>query len=82
MSESPRPQHSTDHVRPSTADPRAREKAVTSMVSASFMAVLGTLIFAWALREPDYPWLFAVGALPWVTGVIVFARALWRYTHV
>ena len=82
MSESPRPQHSTDHVRPPTADPRAREKAVTSMVSASFMAVLGMLLFAWALRAPDYPWLFAVGALPWVTGVIVFARALWRYTHV
>jgi hypothetical protein len=52
------------------------------MVSASFMAVLGTLIFAWALRSPDYPWLFAVGALPWVAGVIVFARALWQYTHI
>ena len=35
------------------------------------MAVAGTLIFAWALRTPDYPWLFAVGALPWVVGVIL-----------
>ena len=58
-----------------------RERTVGSMVSASLMAVLGTLIFAWALRSPDYPWLFAVGAIPWVIGVLVFARALWRYTH-
>lgn len=59
----------------------ARERAVGSMVSASFMAVLGTLIFAWAMRTPDYPWLFAVGAVPWLAGVVVFARALWQYTH-
>ncbi|HEY6196019.1 MAG TPA: hypothetical protein VI504_13335 [Candidatus Eisenbacteria bacterium] len=62
-------------------DPEARERTVGSMVSASLLAVLGTLIFAWALRAPDYPWLFAVGALPWITGVILFGRALWRYTH-
>ena len=66
------------HV-PSNAE--ARERAVGSMVSASLLAVLGTLIFAWALRAPDYPWLFAVGALPWIAGVLMFARALWRYTH-
>lgn len=70
------------HVAPPTeAQVRAREAAVASMVSASLMAVAGTLIFAWALRTPDYPWLFAVGALPWVVGVIMFGRALWRYTR-
>jgi len=60
---------------------RARERAVASMVSASVLAVMGTLILAWALRTPDYPWLFAVGAVPWLVGIVVFARALWRYTH-
>ncbi len=63
------------------SDPEARERTVGTMVSASLLAVLGTLIFAWALRAPDYPWLFAVGALPWIAGVILFGRALWRYTH-
>ncbi len=66
---------------PSEAQIRGREQAVASMVTASLMAVAGTLIFAWALRTPDYPWLFAVGALPWVVGVILFGRALWRYTR-
>jgi hypothetical protein len=66
---------------PTEAQVRGREKAVASMVSASLMAVAGTLIFAWALRTPDYPWLFAVGALPWVVGVILFAHALWKYTR-
>lgn len=66
---------------PTAEQSRARESAVASMVSASLFAVLGTLIFAWALRAPDYPWLFAVGALPWVVGVIMFAHALWRYTR-
>lgn len=66
---------------PSAAEIRGREAAVGSMVTASLMAVAGTLIFAWALRTPDYPWLFAVGALPWVVGVILFGRALWRYTR-
>ena len=65
----------------SQSAPEVRERTVGSMVSASLLAVLGTLIFAWALRSPDYPWLFAVGAIPWVIGVLVFARALWRYTH-
>ena len=65
----------------SQSAPEVRERTVGSMVSASLLAVLGTLIFAWALRSPDYPWLFAVGAIPWVLGVLVFARALWRYTH-
>ena len=51
------------------------------MVSAGLLAALGTLIFAWALRSPQYPWLFEVGALPWLAGVWIFARALWRYTH-
>ena len=76
-------EHTEAHVPPpSEAQARARESAVGAMVSASLMAVLGTLVFAWALRTPDYPWLFAVGALPWVVGVLTFARALWRYTHV
>jgi hypothetical protein len=51
------------------------------MVSAAFLAVLGTLIFAWALRAPDYPWLFAVGGLPWGVGLCVFGRALFKYTR-
>ena len=62
-------------------DPEPRERTIGSMVSASLLAVLGTLIFAWALRAPDYPWLFAAGALPWLAGVLMFGRALWRYTH-
>ena len=66
---------------PSEGQIRGREAAVGSMVTASLMAVAGTLIFAWALRTPDYPWLFAVGALPWVIGVILFGHALWRYTR-
>jgi hypothetical protein len=66
---------------PSEKEVRGREDAVGSMVTASLMAVAGTLIFAWALRTPDYPWLFAVGALPWVVGVILFGRAIWRYTR-
>lgn len=61
--------------------PEVRERTVGSMLSAGLLAVLGTLIFAWALRTPQHPWLFAVGALPWLAGVIVFARAVWRYTH-
>ena len=61
--------------------PEARDSTVRSMVSASLLAVLGTLIFAWALRTPDYPWLFGVGAVPWFVGVVMFGRALWRYTH-
>jgi len=51
------------------------------MVSAAFLAVLGTLIFAWALRATEYPWLFAVGALPWTVGLVMFARALWNFTR-
>jgi hypothetical protein len=51
------------------------------MVSASVLAIMGTLIFAWALRATAYPWLFAVGALPWTVGVLVFARAMWKYTR-
>jgi len=58
-----------------------RERAVSSMVSAALLAVVGTLIFAWALRAPDYPWLFAVGAVPWTLGLCMFGRALWRYTR-
>ena len=59
----------------------ARERVVSSMLSAGLLALLGTLIFAWALRAPEYPWLFAVGALPWLAGVVMFAHAVWRYTH-
>ena len=74
--------HDTERSEPQRrSDPEARARAVGSMVSASLMALLGTLIFAWALRAPDYPWLFAAGALPWITGVAMFARAVWRYTR-
>jgi len=58
-----------------------RERTVSAMVSAALLAVLGTLIFAWALRAPQYPWLFPAGALPWAIGLVMFARALWRYTR-
>lgn len=57
----------------------ARERAMRGMVNASLMAALGTLIFAWALRASDYPWLFAIGALPWLVGIILFVRALASY---
>ena len=60
---------------------RSRERAVASMVSASVLAIMGTLIFAWALRATAYPWLFAAGALPWAIGVLIFARAMWKYTR-
>ena len=71
------------HLAPveTAAQARARERAISSMVTASLLAVVGTLVFAWALRADDYPWLFAVGAVPWTLGVCVFARALWRYTR-
>ena len=60
---------------------RATARSVGAMVSASLLAVLGTLVFAWAMRTPDYPWLFAVGALPWTAAMVLFARAFWRLTH-
>ena len=58
-----------------------RERTVSTMVSAALLAVVGTLIFAWALRAPEYPWLFAAGALPWGVGLCMFGRALWKYTR-
>ena len=58
-----------------------RERTVSTMVSAALLAVVGTLIFAWALRTPEYPWLFAAGALPWGIGLCMFGRALWKYTR-
>ena len=61
--------------------PELRERTVSSMVSAALLAVIATLIFAWALRTPEYPWLFAVGALPWAVGLCIFGRALWKYTR-
>lgn len=67
--------------RTATRRDEARERTVSAMVSAALLAVLGTLIFAWALRAPEYPWLFAVGALPWSVGLVMFARALWKYTR-
>lgn len=78
MAPSRGPRDETNRL-PHAHDPESRERAVGSMVSASLLAVLGTLIFAWALRTPDYPWLFAVGALPWLAGILLFARALWSY---
>ncbi len=65
---------------PTQANANARQRAVGGMVTASIFAAAGTFIFAWALRAPDHPWLFAVGALPWVAGIILFGVALWRYT--
>jgi len=58
-----------------------RDRTVGTMVSAALLAVLGTLIFAWALRAPEYPWLFAVGGVPWALGLCMFGRALWKYTR-
>lgn len=58
-----------------------RERTVSGMVSAALLAVVGTLIFAWALRTPQYPWLFAAGALPWGVGLCLFGSALWKYTR-
>ena len=84
MAPRPRPHAAPDADRASgdgRSVPEVRERTIGSMVSASLLAVLGTLIFAWALRTPQYPWLFAVGAVPWLAGVFMFARALWRYTH-
>ena len=66
---------------PSGGEAGARASVVASMVSASLFAVVGTLMFAWALRTPEYSWLFFVGALPWVVGIVMFARAFWRYTR-
>jgi hypothetical protein len=43
--------------------------------------VIGTLVFAWALRAPDRPWLFAAGAVPWIVGIALFALAMWRYVR-
>ena len=60
---------------------RKRDRAIGSMVSASILAVMGTLVFAWALRAPEYPWLFAVGGLPWIVGIAIFSRALWSYSR-
>lgn len=73
----------SSHVAPaeSAEQARSRERAVASMVSACVLAIMGTLIFAWSLRATAYPWLFAVGALPWSVGVLVFARAMWKYTR-
>jgi hypothetical protein len=68
-------------VRRESKDPELRQRTISSMVTGSLLAVLGTLIFAWALRAPDYPWLFAVGALPWLVGIVTFGRALWTYLH-
>ena len=58
-----------------------RERTVSTMVSAALLTVLGTLIFAWALRAPEYPWLFALGGIPWGLGLCMFGRALWTYTR-
>lgn len=58
-----------------------RDRTVSSMVSAALLAVVGTLIFAWALRTPEHPWLFAVGALPWAIALCLFGSAFWKYTR-
>jgi hypothetical protein len=78
-----RPESSSGSEQKSTHETEAqiRERTVSSMISAALLAVVGTLIFAWALRSPDYPWLFAVGALPWGVGLCLFSRALWKYTR-
>jgi len=77
MAERPRSDSGTHEQVP--ADSSVRERALGGLVSASLMAALGTLIFAWALRAPDYPWLFVVGALPWIVGIVQFSRSLIAY---
>ena len=63
-----------------TSDPEIRQRTISSMVTASLLAVLGTIIFAWALRKPEYAsWLFAVGALPWLVGIVMFADKKGKY---
>src|SRR4029077_4542375 len=71
----------TDQKSKAANETELRQRTVSSMVSAALLAVLGTLIFAWALRAPDYPWLFAVGALPWGVGLLMFGLALFKYTR-
>jgi len=80
----PRPESPSGAVQKSKplSEAEVRERTVSTMVSAALLAVLGTLIFAWALRIPQLPWLFAMGALPWGAGLLLFGRALWRYTRV
>ena len=83
MARATRPHAASESSKPTRA-PSAedtRERTVSSMITAALLAVLGTLIFAWALRAPDYPWLFALGALPWSVGLVMFARALVKYTR-
>ena len=58
-----------------------RHRTVSSMVSAALLAVAGTLIFAWALRRTEDPWLFAVGVVPWVIALWLFGAAVWKYTR-
>lgn len=76
MARRTRPETATER---GVSDPALRQRTISSMVSASLLAVLGTVIFAWALRAPEYPWLFALGALPWLVGIGVFAYAMWNY---
>ena len=64
------------------SESQQRERTVSTMVSAAMLTVIGTLVFAWALRAPEYPWLFAMGALPWGLGLCMFGRALWKYTRI
>jgi len=74
--------HSSQQKPKPLGEVELRSKTVSTMVSAALLAVLGTLIFAWALRASEYPWLFAVGGLPWVVGLWMFGRALWKYTRI
>jgi high-affinity Fe2+/Pb2+ permease len=59
----------------------ARESAVAGMVSASVLTAIGTWVFAWGMRMNGTPWLFATGALPWLAGVVMFTRSLWRFAR-
>lgn len=76
-----RPVESRARDAPENVAEKQRQGAVGSMVSASVLSVLGALVFAWALREPEYPWLFGLGVLPWLLGIVLFGRALWRYVQ-
>lgn len=85
MAQSTRPESAPatdqDQQSRSANEAERRARTVSTMVSAALLAVVGTLIFAWALRATEYPWLFALGALPWGVGLCLFGSALWRYTR-
>jgi high-affinity Fe2+/Pb2+ permease len=71
----------TRTAHPSSEKSAARESAVSGMVSASVLTAIGTWVFAWGMRMNGAPWLFASGAVPWIVGVVMFTRSLWRFAR-